>query len=237
MHCKRKNSNILSFPRLAISRVRLALRAMLPSSRFAIAGFSLVCVTLATVTVISPKLVAAKEDNRLAKASIELPIVKSAALGIDMNVPWSKPVKIEDPFEGSSVGIFDRHSFYKNFLNIRSRFETISLWRQNSIRLLLSYRQRDCFSGYGLLPYTKISGTGCLGARNTIKVTNLYIKLGEKVFRLEGNNNTFALTPELATALKNSPTENLDIRLVAESGEAIDSEIGKKTVEAWKNVF
>ncbi|GAA6618635.1 hypothetical protein [Scytonema sp. NUACC26] len=219
MHCKRKNSDILSFARLAI------------------AGFSLVCVTLATITVVSPKLVAAKEDNRLAKASTELPIVKSAALGIDMNVPWSKPVKIEDPFEGNSIGIFDRHSFYKNFLNVSSKFEAISLWRQNSVRILLSYRERDCFSGYGLYPYSKISGTGCLGAKNTVKVTNLYIKLGEKVFRLEGNNNTFDLTPELATALKNSPAENVDIRLVAESGEAIDSEIGKKTVEAWKNIF
>jgi hypothetical protein len=219
MHCKRKNPNFLSVARLAI------------------AGLGLAFVALATTTIISPGLVAAKEDNRLAKASTELPIVKSAALGIDMDVPWSKPVKIEDPFEGNYVGIFDRHSFYKTFLNVNSKFEVISLWRQNSVRILLSYRERDCFSGYGLSPYSKISGTGCLGAKNTLKVTNLYVKLGEKVFRLEGNNSTFDVSHELATALKNSPAENVDIRLVAESGEAVDSEIGKRTVEAWKNIF
>ncbi|KAF3888351.1 MULTISPECIES: hypothetical protein [Nostocales] len=219
MHGKRKNLDILNLAGLAI------------------AGFSLVFVTLATTIFISPKLVAAKEDNRLAKASTELPIVKSAALGIDMNVPWSKTVLIKDPFEGNYVGIFDRHSFYKTFLNVNSKFEVISLWRKNSVRILLSYRERDCFSGYGLYPYTKISGTGCLGAKNTIKITNLYIKLGEKVFRLEGNNSTFDVSSELATALKNSPAENVDIRLVAESGEAVDSEIGKRTVEGWKNIF
>lgn len=57
------------------------------------------------------------------------------------------------------------------------------------------------------------------------------------MFRLEGQNSTFAVSDELAAALKNSPAGNVSIRLVAESGEAVDSEIGSGTVKAWKAIY
>ncbi|MBD2778866.1 hypothetical protein ICL16_44190 [Iningainema sp. BLCCT55] len=203
-------------------------------ARLAIASNGLVYL-IATTSIIFPSLVVAKERNQIAKASTELPVVKSAALGTDIDVPWSKPVRIEDSFEGNYLGIFDRHTFRSDFLDTNARVEVISLWSRNSIRFLLAYRDRNCSLGYGLYPYN--IGSGCAASKNTLKITNLYIKLGEQVFRLDGNNSTFKVSDELAAALKNSSPNNVNIRLVAESGEALDSEIGKGTVAAWKTIY
>jgi hypothetical protein len=220
MYSKRKNENIWSLTRLAI------------------VGLSLASLNFVTTSLVLPKSVVAKQRNQIAKASTELPVVKSAALGTDIDVPWSEPVKIEDPFEGNYVGIFDKHTFRSDFLNTNARVEVVSLWSRNSIRFLLAYRDRNCLSGYGFhYPYSIGSGVGCAVSKNTLEITNLYIKLGEQVFRLEGNNSRFNVSDELATALKKSPTENVSIRLVAESGEALDSKIGKGTVEAWKAIY
>ncbi len=213
-------------------------------TRLAKVGLSLASLSLATASIISFKPVIAQESQKIAAASTELPVVKSAALGMDIDVPWSKPVRINDPFEGNYVGIFDRNYFWGNVVNHNARVEVISLWSQNSVRVLLAYRDRHCsygsyYHGFRRIPtYHAFGGIPtCLVSHNTLKITNLYIKLGDRVFRLEGNNGIFAVSNELATALKNSPAENVSIRLLSESGESVDSEIGKKTVEAWKAVY
>jgi hypothetical protein len=193
------------------------------------------------MTVVGSAIIAgealAQQNNLSAKASTELPVVDSATLSTQMNVPWSQPVKIVDPFEGSFVGIFDRHYFYRNFLNnYNTRFEVVSLWQPNSIRLLLTYGDRDCFlKNYSFSLSTPI--TRCVTASNPQNVNELSLKIGEQVFRLRGKNNTFEVNQELATALKNSPSENVSIRLVAEGGAEVDSVIGEKTVEAWKTIY
>ncbi|WP_339376120.1 hypothetical protein [Calothrix sp. NIES-2098] len=203
--------------------------------RLAILGLGLASLNLATTSIIYSRPVEANQNQRLAKASAELPVVKSAALSTNIDVPWSKPVRIVDPFEGNSVGIFDRNYFWRNFVNTNARVEVISLWSRNYIRVLLAYSDRNC--SYGSYYYTRLRFPDCLVSNNTFKITNLYIKLGEQVFRLEGNNNTFKVSDELATALKNSPAKNVSIRLLSESGESVDSEIGKRTVEGWKAVY
>ncbi len=204
-------------------------------TRLAIVGFSLASLNLATTSIISAQSAVAQTKHELAKASAELPVVKSAALGTNMDVPWSKPVKIEDPFEGNYVGIFDRNYFWSNFVNNNARVVVISLWSRNSIRVLLGYSTRNC--AYRSYYHALLAAPECLISNNTLKISNLYIKIGEQVFRLAGNNGTFKVTDELATALKKSPVQNVTIRLLSESGESVDSQIGKRTVEAWKAVY
>ena len=204
-------------------------------TRQGIVGLGLASVALTITSFLSPKLVVAQDSNLITTASKELPIVRSAALDTDINVPWSQPVRIIDPFEGDYVGIFDKNYFYNRLLNTDARVEVISLWRRDSIRLLLAYRDRDCLSRHSF--YAGALGVDCLIFNTTLNITNLFIKIGEQVFRLEGQNSTFVVNDELAAALKNSPTENVSIRLVAESGEAVDSEIGKGTVKAWKDIY
>lgn len=202
-------------------------------TRQAIVGYGLAFITL-TITIFPLKPTIAQDNNSIAKVSKQLPIVRSAALGTNIDVPWSQRVKIVDPFEGEGVGIFDKNYFYKRLLNTNTRVQVISLWQPNSIRLLLAYSDRNCLSGDSFYPV--FSANDCLVSNAALKVNNLLIKIGDRVFRLEGKNNKFPVNNELAKALKNSPTQNVSIRLVTESGD-VDSEIGKGTVQAWKAIY
>ncbi|MBE9190853.1 hypothetical protein IQ230_10900 [Gloeocapsopsis crepidinum LEGE 06123] len=197
--------------------------------------------------------------SRIAQAAQEVPVVSSSALGRNMDVPWSRPVQINDPFEGSYLGVFDRNYFYRRFLNNNVRFEVLSLWSPNSVRFLLASRERNCaystrFSYNRLLaprvlayrrhkylytgfPYASFPVSRCAIASNTQNTVRLLVRIGEQVYQLDGNNSTFAVNPTVANALKTAPIENVSIRLVTESGETIDSEIGKGTVEAWREIY
>jgi hypothetical protein len=127
--------------------------------------------------------------------------------------------------------VFDRHYFYDRFLNARARIEVQTLWSRPSIRVLLS----DCLKG--LSRYGTLSALTCselVGSQNVIK---LFVKIGEQVFQLPGQSSTFPVSDELANALRNAPDENVGIRLVTESGETVDSEIGSETIKAWETGY
>lgn len=167
--------------------------------------------------------------------SKELPVVRSAALDPGIDVPWSQPVRIIDPFEGEYVGIFDKNFFYRRILNTNARVQVVSLWRNDSVRFLLAYSDRDCSFGHSF--FDSHISRNCLTANAALQIANLYIKIGDRVFQLEGDNSKFTVNSDLATALKNSPSQNISIRLVTESGEIVDSEIGKSTVAAWRDIY
>lgn len=187
-------------------------------------GLCLTSIAIATVYISIPSAI-----------SKELPIVRSAALDPGIDVPWSQPVKIVDPFEGEYVGIFDKNFFYRRILNSNARVQVVSLWRNDSVRFLLAYSDRDC--GFGHSWFDHRISRECLAANAALRIANLYIKVGDRVFQLEGNNSRFRVNRDLASALRNSPSENINIRLVTESGETVDSEIGKSTVAAWKEIY
>ncbi|MBD1868030.1 hypothetical protein H6F95_12095 [Cyanobacteria bacterium FACHB-471] len=167
------------------------------------------------------------------EAATDLRSVDSAALGTSRSLPWSEPVQINDPFEGNFVGVFDRNYFYGRFLNTTTRIEVQSLWSPESVRFLLV--TRDCLSQpfhYGLS-----SDLGCSEFNNARNITELFIRINDQVFQVSGQNSTFPVSSELAQALQTAPQGNVSIRLVTESGETIDSEIGQETVEAWRTVY
>lgn len=137
-----------------------------------------------------------------------------------------------DSYFLTNAAIFYR---YRRFLNQSTKTEVVSLWSRKFIRLLLGDRDRNCFSRYGFYPSSLSSS--CDISNNTREVTELSIKLGERVFQLQGQNSIFAVSDKLATALQNSPEGNINIRLVTRSGETVDSEIGKGTVKAWKAIY
>ncbi|MFG6095332.1 hypothetical protein D0962_04500 [Leptolyngbyaceae cyanobacterium CCMR0082] len=162
-----------------------------------------------------------------------LAVVDSATLGTHRNLPWSEPVQINDPFEGSFVGVFDRHSFSDRFLNTTARIEVQSLWSRDFIRVLSIIRDRDCLSG----SFRVSPDLSCSEFSNARNIIQLFIKVDGDVFQIDGQNNVFSVSNELAQALQNAPETTLDIRLVTDSGEAIDSKIGEDTVKAWKTVY
>lgn len=169
------------------------------------------------------------------EAATDLRSVDSAALGTSRSLPWSEPVQINDPFEGNFIGVFDRNYFYGRFLNTTTRIEVQSLWSPESVRFLLVTRDRDCLSQpfhYGLS-----SDLDCSEFNNARNITELFIRINDQVFQVSGQNSTFPVSSELAQALQTAPQGNVSIRLVTESGETIDSEIGQETVEAWRTVY
>lgn len=192
----------------------------------------------ASLPVLSPQLCAAfaiQEVASLTQASSDFPVVKSAGLSPDMDVPWSKPVRIVDPFEGEFLGVFDRNSLGGHLFHEDSE-QVISLWTPSNIRVLVTVNFEQARSSF----YT----AGRVYPRpdyrrfvTTKKVDKLLLKVRQKVFKLDGSTGTFAVSQELATALKNAPDENLDTRLVLEGGQSVDSEIGKETVKAWRKIY
>ncbi|MHC5599355.1 MAG: hypothetical protein ACYTXC_26025 [Nostoc sp.] len=191
----------------------------------------------ASLAVISPQLCAAftvQEVASITQASSDLPVVKSAGLSPDMDVPWSKPVRIVDPFEGEFLGVFDRNSF-GGYLFHQGSKQVISLWTASSIRVLVTGNFDRASSSFYIAGrvYPRPNYVNV----TTKKVERLLLKVREKVFKLDGSNGTFPVSQELATALKNAPDDNLDIRLVLEGGQTVDSKIGKGTVKAWGSIY
>ncbi len=197
-------------------------------------GLSLTSLSFIAIAGVFLPQVASAQERQVAAISKELPIVRSAALDTGIDVPWSQPVRVVDPFEGEYIGIFDKNYFYQRLLNANVRVQVVSLWRPDSVRFLLAYNERDCQWGHG---FSSGLGRNCLSDNAALQLNNLLIKIGDRVFRLEGKSSRFQVNRELATALKNAPTQNISIRLITASGETIDSQIGKGTVQAWKSIY
>ncbi|WP_445633981.1 hypothetical protein NSTC745_05726 [Nostoc sp. DSM 114161] len=192
----------------------------------------------ASLVALSPQLCTASTVQKipnLAQASTNLPLIKSAGLSPDMNVPWSKPVRILDPFEGEFFGVFDRN-YLGGYLYRNGSKQVISLWTPSSVRLLVTVNYGQAESSFYTAGYL-YPRPDYLRFVTTQKVDKLLVKVREKVFQLDGSTGTFVVNQELATALKNAPDENLDIRLVLEGGQTVDSEIGKGTVKAWRSIY
>jgi len=168
-------------------------------------------------------------------AATDLPVVDSAALGTRRNLPWSEPVQVDDPFAGNFIGVFDRHYFYSRLLNTNTTVEVQSLWSPQSVRFLLFTRDRDC--SVRSFRYSTLPNVSCSPLNNSRNVIELFVRINDQVFQVSGQNSTFPVGDELAQALQTAPDNNVSIRLITESGEIIDSEIGQGTVEAWRTVY
>ncbi len=153
-------------------------------------------------------------------------------MGVGKNPPWSKPVNVEDPFEGKFIAVFDRHRFSDRFLNAYVRIEVQSLWTQDYVRLLLTAKDRDCYGYHGFL-----SSSYCSEVINTKSIIKLFVKIDEEIYLIPGQHNTFPINAELADALRGAPEQDVQIRLVTESGASVDSKIGQKTVKAWQSIY
>jgi hypothetical protein len=135
--------------------------------------------------------------------------------------PWSTPVLVNDDFDGTYLAVFD-HNFQLDggFFGLGATGEHgfASSWSSKMIRAYY---------------YTKTSGG------DTIKeVGSLSVKVGGKVYKLTGEKGNFAVTPELAYALKTAPLEVAMIKAeFVDSGIPYTSDIGTGTVTAWRTVY
>lgn len=162
-----------------------------------------------------------------------IPVVDSAALGLNMQVPWSQPVRVVDPFEGNFLAVFDLHYFPSRLLDAR-RVDVVSLWSRESIRVFVAARDRSCIIGSY---YDSLWGHTCVEMGSPRKINELLVRVGEQVFRLPEQNGVFPVSSELARALQTAPDANVTIRLVTEGGATVDSEVGRGTVRAWRTIY
>ncbi|MGD1849409.1 MAG: hypothetical protein ACFCBU_01975 [Cyanophyceae cyanobacterium] len=129
--------------------------------------------------------------------------IESLALGTDVNLPWSKPVQINDPFAGNFIGVFDRHFFSTRLLNTTVRVEVQSLWTRDFIRVLSTVRDIDCASA----PIGRVLSPGCSEFSNPKNITQLQLKIGGEILTLERQGSIFPVRESVAIALQNAPEE------------------------------
>ncbi|BAU12311.1 hypothetical protein LEP3755_28400 [Leptolyngbya sp. NIES-3755] len=187
-----------------------------------------------------------------AQTTSDVPTVRSSILQPDLRVPWSQPVRVLDPFEGEALAVFDQNYFSRSFRNRNAQVKVVSLWKPNSVRVLLAYSGRDCTiaqppfpryrrlyaSKFGYYPFDDgFPESVCFTSGGTEKITGLSVKVGERVFQLENKNGQFPISSELAAALKTAPEQNVQLRATADNGEVVDSAIGQGTVRAWRSIY
>lgn len=190
-----------------------------------------------------------------AQTSTSIPTVRSSILQPNLRVPWSQPVRVVDPFEGESLAVFDQNYFSRSFRNRDGQVKVVSLWKPNSVRVLLAYSGRECTiarrsfplhrrlyaSRFGYLPFDTLDdgfpASVCFTNSGTEKITELSVKVGDRVFQLEDKNGQFPISSELASALKTAPEQTVQLRATADNGEVVDSAIGQGTVRAWRSIY
>ncbi|WP_448379824.1 hypothetical protein [Gloeomargarita sp.] len=169
------------------------------------------------------------------QAETPLPVVESAALAVGMQVPWSQPVRVRDPFEGEQLGVFDRHEFSRGEI---PRVTVLSLWQPQRVRFLVGLGSQCTRAYVGYVFYFPVGGWRCGQVDTSRRIVEAHIKIGDTQWLLtQGQHNTFPLDAKVQAALAQAPEAKVLLRLVTEAGELIDSEIGVNTVRAWKQIF
>lgn len=145
-----------------------------------------------------------------------LPVVDGSTWRFNDNLPWSVPVVVKDEFDGNYIAVFDR-DYQKRNLNA-DESGLISNWSEKWVWLHI---------------YEISSGT----TYRTVGVNAIDLKIGDRTFHLTSANNQFVVTDDLAQALRNAGSGQVQISFVDPQGKTITHPIGSKTIESWKTVY
>jgi hypothetical protein len=141
------------------------------------------------------------------------------------NVPWSTPTYVKDAFDGDYLAVFDKN-FSGNTFFEGSESGVISNWSRRSIRIY-AYK---AVAIRGFFTSSTVS--------NVLETKLLEIKLGDRIFRLQGEDGNYTVSDELAKALASAPEEVIKTRIMLKgSGQTIVNDIGIDTVRSWRTVY
>lgn len=170
---------------------------------------ALVGATIATICL----------PNNFAQARIvsldDLPRVEVKTVG-NPKTPWSRPIVVYDSFTGKSVPVVvDKN--YQNYSMLGSTQDgIITIWALSGIKVMYYYRNPSGIAG-GLLK------------------DGLQVKVNDNIYNLSVDaNSKYPMSPELYQALMQS-TGKVMIRAF-HNGKQYDSEIGRKTIEAYQEL-
>jgi hypothetical protein len=184
------------------------------------------CVVTGQTHDCAGTLFQARSDSQADAQTLPLVTIEGDWRSDKLQVPWSEPVLVKDPFDGNQVAVFDR-DFSGSVGLGGSESGVITKWTFNRV---------------SVFAYRKTNVCGFLTCRKDVTPTplgkQLELKIGEQVFRLEGEDGVFSVSEEVAKALQKAPTGQALMRVsVTGSGLSITSRIGDKTVQAWRRVY
>ncbi|HIK17908.1 MAG TPA: hypothetical protein IGS53_21830 [Leptolyngbyaceae cyanobacterium M33_DOE_097] len=163
--------------------------------------------------------------------------VEPAPVRGNARVEWSRVVN--NPFDGQVV--YDKH--FKN-----GEFDFITSWSPTEIRATFTRYWQEVV-GYRTewRDRTYYDRKGRQRTKSYPEQVPIYkqhrkdFAIASMLIAIEGNVYEYTggvVSPELANALANAPTEqNIPVRIVFIDGATEDMEIGKGTVSAWRRLF
>lgn len=141
------------------------------------------------------------------------------------DIPFSKPVIVRDAFDGDYLAVIDKN-FSGNLRFGQYQEGVITNWSEDYIRVFAYATQRIC------------GAWRCRDVSESRETNRMEVKIGDEVFRMEGENGNFPVSSELAAALRNAPAGQAIMRISLEGlGSEIVNDIGAGTVEAWRIVY
>jgi hypothetical protein len=148
------------------------------------------------------------------KHSQLLPNLKVYEMG-RQDPPWSTPYILRDSFLDQEVAMVSDHYYETNYMSESiHQVGVISQWGQRGLKVGAYWMNRA-----GSVPKT---------------FNSLIVKVGNEIFSLSESNGSFTVTSSLATALMQS--SDVQIRVIANSGQASTFPIGNKTIESWRSI-
>ncbi|UIE37871.1 hypothetical protein [Leptodesmis sichuanensis] len=159
-----------------------------------------------------------------------LPVVDGKTWMSDENIPWSTPVSVWDNQSGNYLAVFDRN--YPTGANVRQIRQTgeISNWNRRFIGIYGYGTQQRCI----VIFFVPVCDT----KHPIYPVSTAALKIGSKVFPLQGENSRFAVNDELAYALFTAYPKKVLLRFtLADGSDTVTHPIGEATVKAWQVIY
>jgi hypothetical protein len=183
--------------------------------------FNISGLSLLPVVCLNPEWVSAAET---AKQSENFPSVneKDWRSQSFSQIPLSVPVLVRDEFNGNYLAVFDRN-YQGDYFWTEREAGVMTMWSKQTIKAYFYQRNKSPANEEQMI---------------IMETENLDLKLGDRVFKLTGKNGIFSVSSELATALQNVTSKQAKMRIIIrDNGQNYDSEIGEKTIDAWKVVY
>lgn len=169
------------------------------------------------------------ESDRDAKTGFRVIALEKDWRSRDADVPWSEPVIVRNPAFGDELVVFDK-DFGSSFGGYGPKVETgiVTKWSSFEIGVFAYKKQSHC-GLFGLI---------CQGVNKEAYSVGrtLEVEVGGNTYRLYGKEGNFPVTGELAIALHNAPEGKASLVVALPGGQQIKSNIGEKTVKAWKAI-
>jgi hypothetical protein len=154
------------------------------------------------------------------------PIVNGDTWMTEPDVPWSTLVVVQSAQGDSAVAVLDR--FYEEGFAADFRNPGIaSQWQRDRLEVY----------GYGLWQ-TCYFAVVCDVEHPIYPVTGALLKVGDRVFPLRGKQTYFAISDQVAWALKTAPPQQVWLQVAIAGGSNYATRpIGAATIAAWASLY